>query len=137
MDSISDNLRRAQEAIARARLLSSQLSSLCLQPGSSQASTSEPRSSEGSEQSAVALVLHPSEPQQPVEEEPTRSCHDHVEDRSIELETSGRDDFSGLAASVSSLADPVRVVAQQLASLQRKQSETLQQLLVLRLQQLK
>ncbi|KAG2447904.1 hypothetical protein HYH02_007358 [Chlamydomonas schloesseri] len=53
--------------------------------------------------------------------------------------TSGGDGEGGgdLSARLTHLAGPVLAVATQLASLQRKQSETLQQLLVLRMQQLK
>ncbi|GFR47052.1 hypothetical protein Agub_g8737, partial [Astrephomene gubernaculifera] len=136
MEAISDNLRRAQEAIARARLLSTQLSSLCIQGSASHPSVHPSQSEEcnltTTEPASPSPEVGP-DPQQPAVEEPGQRCQIYEDVAEEETSVSGRETDTALAA----LNGPVRVVAQQLASLQRKQNETLRQLLVLRMQQLK
>ncbi|GLC38209.1 hypothetical protein PLESTB_001087600 [Pleodorina starrii] len=144
MDAISENLRRAQEAIARARELSSQLSSFCLHPGNRPDSPTVPdRLDEAGPSTAEAAFTageseeseEPVQPTEPADRSSAQGIGD-AEDEKEETSVSGRD-VDTAVATLSGLVGPVRVVAQQLASLQRKQNETLQQLLVLRMQQLK
>lgn len=135
MDNIRENLRRAQEAIARARELSSQLSSLCQ---NQRRSTDDLEELENVGEPGPSNTGTGNVSQQELTDhwtmERCRSHHDEDTDVHEEEPT-----VSGLNvdSTVSTLAPSVRVVAQQLASLQRKQNETLQQLLILRMQQLK
>ncbi|KAG2497436.1 hypothetical protein HYH03_004591 [Edaphochlamys debaryana] len=224
MDTVTANLLRAQSAIARARALSTQLSTLCLQspesdtsvdsaaPSASGAGSTEgpspaPRSwrlnaeteahvsaleaaRNHSEAEALAsdrfsarpLTAAAREPCSPSAASPAgvssseargerpdpRPPLDEAETERGCVRSSSQSGVSGLAtapdssgagpgaepgpeeaacspaddprtelSALSSLSGPVLAVAQQLAALQRKQSETLQQLMVLRMQQLK
>jgi hypothetical protein len=139
METICENLRRAQEAIARARELSSQLSSLCLPQNGDLELTAESEPSGEPGPSTVGPSAVPAPPEHgtdDVEERVQSQPHEAAEQDEEEPSVSGRD-VDTAVATLSGLAGPVRVVAAQLASLQRKQNETLQQLLVLRMQQLK
>ncbi|GLI60990.1 hypothetical protein VaNZ11_003247 [Volvox africanus] len=140
MDAIGENLRRAHEAIARARQLSSQLSSLCLHHNSGLDISVATERTEGPGPS----IAEPATTSREVEEltgdevaESSRTYSNEVADDGDELSVSGQDVDSTVSRLQSGLNDSVQAVAQQLASLQRKQNETLQQLLKLRMQQLK
>ncbi|GIL62083.1 hypothetical protein Vafri_16369 [Volvox africanus] len=140
MDAIGENLRRAHEAIARARQLSSQLSSLCLHHNSGLDTSVVTGRTEGPGPSIAERTTASREVEELTEDEvaeSSRTYSNEVADDGDELSVSGQDVDSTVSRLQSGLNDSVQAVAQQLASLQRKQNETLQQLLKLRMQQLK
>ncbi|GIL94892.1 hypothetical protein Vretimale_980 [Volvox reticuliferus] len=141
MDAIGENLRRAHEAIARARQLSSQLSSLCLHHNSGLDISVVTERSEGPGPSFAERATASREVEELTEDEVADSCrtcsNEEADTEGDELSVSGQDVDSTVSRLQSGLTDSVQAVAQQLASLQRKQNETLQQLLKLRMQQLK
>lgn len=140
MESLAANLTRAQEAIARARALSTQLQARVTAEASNvqqerESEDDQPSSAPASAAQAQQLQLDSGNAQAPAELQHERSVSPQAPQMEEHQPNEERITSGSLAERGPSSISPMLVVAQKLSLLQMQQNNTMQQLVLLRLEQ--